>query len=235
MNIRPTRVAAMLIALLACSATQFANATDETVYRLIRTTLMLDTHPSVGGKIYRDNCANCHGTKGEGNRKGMPTLAGQRLAYLVKQFADFAEEDRDGKTMHRVIADKSLKEPQTWIDLAAYINALPPAKSVDHGDGKYLQLGEAIFVEQCSSCHEADARGDDDGFVPSLRNQHYSYLVRQLRDIGNEHRRNVDAELAAYFASLDKEEKEGVADFLSRFGGPTKNRLQMRQNGVTTD
>ncbi len=225
----------MVALLLIFSYSPFAQAAPEKVDQLIRTALMLDSKPSVGGVVYRNNCANCHGVKAEGNAKGMPALASQRLAYLIKQFADFSERDRDSKTMHSVIARKTLNDPQTWIDVAAFINSLPPTKAINKGNGKNLLLGEAIFREQCSSCHEEDARGDDDGFVPSLRNQHYAYLLREMRALADGHRRNVDPDLDRFLATIKDDEMEATADYLSRLSGPTKDRLKMRPNGVTID
>ena len=94
-----------------------------------------------------------------------------------------------------------------------------------------MELGEAIFHEQCASCHEEDARGDDDGFIPSLRDQHYSYLVRQMRSLAASHRLNVDADLVRFLDSFETDERTSVADYLSRLRGPVRDRAKLRDDG----
>jgi len=211
-------------------------ATEAKVDDLVHAALNLDAEPRRGAVLFQKQCRGCHGPKALGDpKRGIPSLAGQRQAYLIRQLADFSQLDRDSKDMHRVVAQAGVNDPQAWADLAAYLNARPVARFPERGDGKNLKLGEGIFREQCSSCHETDARGDDDGFVPSLRNQNYSYLVTQMRALADGHRRNVDENLLLFFGNLKADEQEGLADYLSRLQGPVKNRLKMRDNGVVGD
>jgi cytochrome c553 len=213
-----------------------APATEQRVDDLVHTARSLDAVPKRGKSIFRRECRQCHGADALGDKtRGIPALAGQRQAYLIRQLADFAEQDRDSAEMHGVLARTRLRQPQVWADLAAYLNGLPVNVKPEHGDGKWLELGEGIFREQCASCHEEDARGDDDGFVPSLRNQHYSYLLRQMHGLADDHRRNVDQELVLFLANLKEDEQKGLADYLSRMSGPVKDRLKMRDNGVVGD
>jgi cbb3-type cytochrome c oxidase subunit III len=202
----------------------------------VRTALQLDQNAKRGAKVYSRHCAQCHGPQALGNAAtALPSLAGQRRAYLIKQLADFTEHERDSRTMHQVVAQPELSDPQTWADLAGYLNTLPVARFPKTGDGRDLELGEAIFQEQCVSCHEEDARGDDDGFVPSLRDQHYSYLVGQMRGIAEWHRTNVDADLVRFLDSLDTEEVTAVADYLSRLRGPVRDRTRLNNDGTVND
>jgi cytochrome c553 len=203
---------------------------------LLHNALQLDVHPARGGEVFTKHCVSCHGREAHGDpTRNIPALAGQRQAYLVKQLADFSELEREGRDMHRVVAQAALAKPQVWADVSAWLNAQPPIAKPQRGDGRYVSLGEAIFREQCASCHEEDARGDDDGFVPSLRNQHYSYLVSEMRMMGRWHTRSVDEELSRFLDSLDQDELTGLADYLSRQHGPTRDRLRMRDDGVVVD
>jgi cytochrome c553 len=223
-------------ALAAALWTNGAWAAVERVDELIQNALQLDVNASEGRAIYRQHCARCHGAKAHGDpARGVPALAAQRQAYLIKQLADFSERERESRSMHEVVSREGLSEPQAWANLAAYLNGLPPIQRPQRGDGRYLALGEAIFREQCAGCHEEDARGDDDGFVPSLRNQHYEYLLREMRTIGRWHSRNVDHELARFLDSLDEDEMTGLADYLSRQHGPTRDRTRMRDDGSVGD
>jgi cytochrome c553 len=73
-------------------------------------------------------------------------------------------------------------------------------------------LGRGIFHEQCASCHRIDARGDGDGFVPSLRNQHYRYSVSQMHKLGEGRRHNVYEDLVRFLRSFDEQDMNATAD-----------------------
>ena len=224
----------MATAALLCATSAVASPTR--VDQLVRSALQLDPNASHGASLYLQNCARCHGQGASGDpRNVIPALAAQREAYLIKQLADFTELEREGPEMHGVVARSPLNEPQTLADLAAYLSHLPATRALETSDGKGVELGEAIFQEQCAACHEEDARGDDDGFVPSLRDQHYSYLVRQMRALAASHRLNVDADLVRFIDSLDTEEMTAVADYLSRLRGPVRDRAKLRDDGKLRD
>jgi cytochrome c553 len=230
------RIAAVATLALSFLQAQPVRAQSDRVFELIQNALTLDFDAKRGAPIYRDHCSSCHGQQAAGNADSfIPALAGQRQAYLIKQFADFSQRERDSISMHRVLSRAHLSEPQTWVNVAAYLNGLPPREDIETGDGSKVNLGEAIFREQCSSCHEEDARGDDDGFIPSIRNQHYSYLLRQMHALRNGHRRNIDRDLDGFIGSLPEDELRATADYLSRLRGPTRDRSKMRDNGAVGD
>lgn len=211
-------------------------ASPQRVDRLVQTALQLDPKPDQGAVLYRKNCSTCHGTAGYGDASNViPALAGQRQAYLIKQLADFVELERDATRMHNVVARRELGEPQAWADLAAYISKLPGTATPQTGYGEFVSLGEASFGQWCASCHEADGRGDDDGFVPSLRNQHYSYLVLEIRSLAGGHRLYADPELVRFLDSLEADEITGLADYISRMKGPVRDRAKLRPDGQVRD
>jgi cbb3-type cytochrome c oxidase subunit III len=229
-----------LLTFLACvlPALPFtgASASPTRVDQQVRNALQLEHNVARGEKLYRQHCAQCHGTEALGSAaQVIPSLAGQRKAYLIKQLADFTELERQNADMHRVVARPGLNQPQVWADVAGYVSGLAPLKFPQTGDRSGIELGEAIFHEQCASCHEDDARGDDDGFVPSLRDQHYSYLVRQIRSIGAWHRLNIDPDFARFMDSLDVEELTAVADYLSSMRGETRDRARLNDDGTINE
>ena len=120
----------------------------------------------------------------------------------MRQLANFAGDERESAIMQRVLEHPVLNEPQTWVDIAAYLNNLPMRVPAGTGDGARVALGRGIFHEQCASCHQRDAHGDDEGFVPSLRNQQYTYLVSQLEKLAEGRRHNVDEDLVRFWRSL---------------------------------
>jgi cytochrome c553 len=230
----------MLVLRLAIAASMLVvcnvHASPVSVDEKIRNALQLDQEVARGEKLYATNCAECHGQRALGSAsRVIPALAGQRRAYLVKQLADFSEEERASKEMHAVVSKPELGNEQAWADLSGFLNSLPRSSFPQTGDGRGLELGEAIYQDQCASCHQEDGRGDDDGFIPSVRDQHYSYLVRQMRSIASWHRLNVDADLVRYLDSLDTEETTAVADYLSRMRGPIKDHERMNSDGTSNN
>jgi cytochrome c553 len=228
---------AYLLRTLACALALLpigmAAASPTRVDQQVRAALQLEASAKRGAGLYSEHCASCHGQQALGDAKNVvPALAGQRQAYLIKQLADFAELERDSSDMHKAAARSAVANPQAWADLAGYLSDLPAVRVPETGDGGGVELGEAIFQEQCASCHEDDARGDDDGFVPSLRDQHYGYLVRAMRGLGASHRLNVDADLARFLDSFDTDEITSVADYLSRLRGATRDRAKLNDDGT---
>jgi cytochrome c553 len=221
------------IVLLGCFAQ--AQAT-EAVDDLLREASDLDADAGRGRTLYAENCAGCHGRRGQGDAKRkIPVIAQQRQAYIVKQFADIREDEREAPPMHSVMSQPELRDVQAWVDVAIYVNNLAPVKKVQTGNGKHLALGEATFGQHCVSCHGEDARGDDDGFVPSLRNQHYSYLLDTMNRLTEWHRSNVDPELVRLLSSFSSDERMGMADYLARLQGKTRDLTWLRPNGAAGD
>jgi cytochrome c553 len=213
-----------------------ARASEESVDRATKAAQSLDAHPDRGGAQFARHCARCHGPQAQGDAQGtIPALAGQRFAYLVRQLANFDGGERDSGTMHRVVSQQDIRGPQTWVDIASFLNRLPRSGRAQTGEGSRLALGRATFQEQCASCHAGDAHGDDDGYVPSLRNQHYAYLLGQMHKLGQGYRHNVDENLVRFLGDFDDQDMRATADYLSRLRGPGAVHEVMRLDGVVVD
>jgi cytochrome c553 len=235
----PSAPCAMIIAAIAMALVLQcggARASEEAVDRVTQKALTLDAHPDRGRMLFSQYCTRCHGSEAQGNAsRTIPALAAQRFNYLVRQLANFTGQERDSNTMHGVLSQIELRGPQSWVDIAAFLNKEPIAQHAQHGEGSYLTLGRAILHEQCASCHGADGHGDTDGFVPSLRNQHYGYLVAQMHKLGEGRRHNVDENLVRFLNGFDDEEMSATADYLSRLLGPGAIHKVMRGDGVVVD
>lgn len=229
-------VSKLVLSAIALAHPLYVRAAADRAEELTFAALELDANAKQGAKLYREQCAGCHGPNAYGAPEhDIPALAGQRRAYIVKQLADFVERDRIATQMHKVVSRTAVSDPQAWADLSLYLNNLAPPTSAETGDGKYLSLGEASYEQFCGSCHEDDGRGDGDGFVPSLRNQHYRYLLKEMRNLAAGHRFNVESDLTRFLSSLQADEMQGLADYLSRMQGPVRDRAKMNDDGTVSD
>ena len=226
----------IIVATLLASAPDTAHASPTRAEGLTKAAMQLDANPGQGGVLYRAQCVACHGVRGQGNAvKAVPALAGQRRAYLLMQFANFSERDRTATQMHKVVVRSDVREPQAWADLASFLGSLPPMSAGQTGNGEHVSLGEASYRQWCSTCHDDDARGDEEGFVPSLRNQHYGYLLKEMYGIAAGHRANADTDLVRFLDSLAAPEMTGIADYLSRQHGPVRDRGKLRTDGSISE
>jgi cytochrome c553 len=226
------RLVAAGLGLLCLLGVAAAQASATRAEQLIGAALQLDGDVTRGEVVYAAQCASCHGKAASGDpARVIPALAGQRAAYVIKQLADFTEFERESRDMHDVVDRAAIAKPQVWADIGAYLGRLPPARFTEHGDGSGLRLGAAMYREQCTSCHGDDARGNDEEFVPSLRGQHYTYLLRQMRSIATWHRLHVEDNLIRFLDSLNTDELTALADFLSRQQGPAPHSLSPPDTG----
>lgn len=212
-----------VVAVLAL-ATHTAAAQTERATALIERALALRGDVTNGKSLYKNSCESCHGQQAYGNPATItPSLAGQLPLYLIKQFVDFAEDDRTAPEMHRVVALKQLVGPQAIRDLATYLANLPPNPQPEVGDGKDLAAGKRYYQGLCAFCHGASAEGNEQHATPSLRHQHYSYLLMQTRGLAVGHRYSVPIEVIEVLEKLPYEQMTQIADYVSRL--PAKDPL----------
>ena len=233
------RRSALTLLLAVCSQTGSAAASqgaDERVDQLTQEALQADIHRMRGAQLFDQHCAKCHGAQAFGDAyQGVPALAGQRFAYLTRQLANFSGGERDSPTMHGVVHQQELHQPQDWADIAGFLNLQPGVRVPQVGSANRQALGRAMFREQCASCHGRDATGDADGFVPSLRHQHHAYLVKQMHKLAGGYRHNVDESLVLFLRSFDDDEIDAVAAYLSRLRGNVEHRRTLRSDGLAVN
>ena len=160
-------------------------------------------------------CAVCHGNEGISELPGIPSLAGQKAGYLVKQTTEMhlsarsllglgwrgakgpptrhqsrRTEHRENRTMARQSVALDDADIQA---IAAYFAAQPracPPPGVARG-------ARPALVERCAVCHGEDGIGTTPN-VPNLAGQHRLYLADQIRKMRSAERGEVfiDAEIA---------------------------------------
>ncbi|MDY0870964.1 cytochrome-c oxidase, cbb3-type subunit III [Dongia rigui] len=131
-----------------------------------------------GQAVFNENCAQCHGVGGQG-QKGYPVLAddnwlwGGTLAQ-IEQTVRHGIRSEDAETrqsqMPRFGADGILT-PEQVKDVAEYVVAL----SGGDADAAGKERGAKVFAENCVACHGQNAEGNKELGAPSLTNNIWQF------------------------------------------------------------
>lgn len=187
------------------------------------TTVLSQTPDIEGGKKLFNICSKCHGIEGWGSSNGdFPQLAGQHRSVIVKQLLDIRSGKRKNPVMRPVILELSSYGDQAIVDVAAYIETLKtdPEPEVGEADDEMLKTAEVTYAEKCASCHGANGEGKAEKFYPLLQGQHYEYLLRQLKHIRSNERKNANQEMKKVISQMSLGELDHLADFISRMEPP---------------
>lgn len=169
-------------------------------------------------------CGGCHLPNGAGRPDGtFPQLAGQHSTVLLKQMADIVEGLRDNPTMYP-FAKEALKNPQELANTTAYIQSL--CVPTDHG--KYegpdaamqVAKGKDLYEKQCKECHGVHGEGNADKFYPVIAGQHYKYLLRQMTEIRDGHRRNANPDMVKVIKPYTNDQLVAISAYQSSLSMP---------------
>jgi len=78
-------------------------------------------NPKAGGKLYKKECASCHGPKGEGRwDKRVPMLTGQHSKYLLRQIENIRKGERfhdspEDAELFREYSDQEIADILAWL------------------------------------------------------------------------------------------------------------------------
>jgi len=138
------------------------------------------------GKDLFDTCVPCHGANGGGNQAlGAPAIAGLPQWYIEAQLAGFQAGHRgyapfDTVGIRMKTMSWSLDLEGDNASVAEYVASLSPVPQPTVLHGGDAAAGQTTWAV-CTSCHGADARGNDVLHAPPLAGQADWYLAAQLR------------------------------------------------------
>ncbi|MBK7464450.1 MAG: c-type cytochrome [Betaproteobacteria bacterium] len=186
--------------------------------------------PKAGEEGY-ETCGACHLPSGAGRPDGtFPQLAGQHTTVLIKQMADIRAGLRDNPTMYPFAA--TLTDAQELANVAAYIEKL--CIPTDHGHydskpgdntaanwtppadtAKRLAEGKALYEKECLECHGKNGEGVKEKFYPVIAGQHYKYLLRQMTEIRDGHRRNANPDMVKIIKKYNNDQLISISAYQS--------------------
>ena len=180
--------------------------------------------PVAGEEAY-EICGACHLPSGAGRPDGtFPQLAGQHTTVLIKQMADIRAGTRDNPTMYPFAA--TLTDPKELADAAAYIESLciPAEHGKYEGADAAMQVakGKELYEKQCLDCHGKTGEGVKDKFYPVIAGQHYKYLLRQMTEIRDGHRRNANPDMVKVIKPYTNDQLVAISAYQSSLVMPGK-------------
>jgi cytochrome c553 len=170
------------------------------------------------GKAKSASCVACHGADGNSANPEWPSLAGQHPDYLVKQLRNFKDGERSNALMSPMAAPLSEQDMQ---DLAAFYASQTPKPG--QADADLFEQGRAIYrggnmstgVAACIACHSPSGAGNPAANFPSLRGQHATYTVNQLKDFQRGERANDAGKMMQNIAArMTEAEMQAVASYI---------------------
>jgi cytochrome c oxidase cbb3-type subunit 3 len=134
-----------------------------------------------GGRVaFANNCASCHGAGGQGAPGGFPSLADddwiwggglEEIQHTIRHGIRANESDEQRQSqMPRFGVDGLLTAAQIN-DVTEHVLSLTNRAT----DQAAATRGEAIYAEQCASCHGERGEGNRDVGAPRLNDQIWLY------------------------------------------------------------
>lgn len=143
--------------------------------------VLMNTVDRMGGILFKENCAACHGENGAGG-PGFPDLTARAWLWGGDP-ATVAETLRVGiNSTHRqtrvsqmlAFGDGILDRGQI-LDVTGYVQSLGGASEPTRLDAAGLARGRAVFASTCASCHGDDAKGRHEFGAPDLTDRMWIY------------------------------------------------------------
>jgi ubiquinol-cytochrome c reductase cytochrome c subunit len=109
-----------------------------------------------GLTLYQQNCASCHGQRGEGSQRG-PSLIGVGAAaadfYLRTGRMPLAQEEPQAKRGKPKFGDSDIA------DLDAFVASLAAGPSIPSVSPGEVTTGRKLYLQECAACHGASGVG----------------------------------------------------------------------------
>lgn len=169
-----------------------------------------------GKEAYR-GCRGCHKPDASGVIDGTyPRLSGQHGGVLIKQMIDTRAGVRINPKMLPFVEDPAISV-QEIADIAVYLASLPSTRESGKNSDNLSAEGKKLYeANKCATCHGTRGEGNQEKVYPVLANQHFGYLLRELKHIQHGTRGNSHPEMVKAISNFSPNDLEAVADYLSR-------------------
>jgi cytochrome c553 len=143
-----------------------------------------------GKRLAEASCSGCHGLNGISTSPGVPSLAGQRPAYIYLELKAYQSGAGGVGPMTNIVR---FLNNEALIAVAAYFASLEPAQPIATGGASApavdpIQAGKTAAAA-CAGCHGETGISKTPG-VPSLVGLDPQYLVAAMKAYKSGQRRN---------------------------------------------
>jgi cytochrome c553 len=80
---------------------------------------------------------------------------------------------------------------------------------------KRLAEGKALYEKECLECHGKNGEGVKEKFYPVIAGQHYKYLLRQMTEIRDGHRRNANPDMVKIIKKYTNDQLISISAYQS--------------------
>ncbi len=176
---------------------------------------------AVAGKTKAAACGGCHGMDGNSLIPMYPKLAGQNVAYIVKQVKDFkANSDRQNAIMLGMVAALTDEDAA---DIGAYFQS-QSVKDAAPFDADKIAAGRELYkggdlqkgIPACQGCHGPTGAGTAGIGYPQVGGQYVDYTLAQLKAFKDGSRKNDDKKLMrAIVEKMSEADMVAVANYIA--------------------
>ena len=157
-------------------------------------------------------CLACHGSNGQSQTEGVPSLGAQQTFYTTVQLLMFRERMRVADPMNEMAKGLSDDDLRSFADIISKLPApQPPSGPVD--DARMARARALVEQNRCNFCHTATFAGQDN--VPRIADQREDYLVKALRGYKDNSRRGYDTAMADVIAPITDEQILDLAYYIA--------------------
>jgi len=158
-------------------------------------------------------CLACHGTDGQSQTEGVPSLGAQQPFYITVQLLMFRERMRVADPMNEVAKGLSDDDLRNFAEIIAKLPA-PKAPEGPVDDARMTRARALVDQNRCNFCHTPTFAGQDN--VPRIADQREDYLVKALRGYKDNSRHGYDTAMADVIAPITDEQILDLAYYIAR-------------------
>jgi cytochrome c553 len=158
-----------------------------------------------------DACIGCHGTNGNSQHQGYPSLAGQPAAYIAAQLHNFASGQRSNPNMAPLA--RSLDDTEVKALADHFARQAASENKWFEADAALREKGRQLVTSRnCAACHGEQLMGRDQ--FPRLAGQGYDYMLAQF-DAFASGRRVESTGMMKAVATAPPEDLKAIATYLA--------------------
>ena len=72
-----------------------------------------------------------------------------------------------------------------------------------------------MYEKECLECHGKNGEGNKEKFYPVIAGQHYKYLLRQMTEIRDGHRRNANPDMVKIIKKYNNDQLISISAYQS--------------------